>query len=55
MRIYKYIIFNQVSAPIIEKKRGWHVRNPLDIEIMKKGSFQFSKNTVENLLLMMTT
>tara|TARA_Y200000002_G_scaffold193154_1_gene159506 strand:+ start:1057 stop:1797 length:741 start_codon:yes stop_codon:yes gene_type:complete len=37
-RIYKYIIFNQVSAPIIEKKRGWHVRNPLDIGLIKKGA-----------------
>ena len=37
-RIYKYIIFNQISAPVIEKKRGWHVRNPLDINIMKKGA-----------------
>ena len=37
-RIYKYIIFNQTSAPIIEKKRGWHVRKPLDIELIKKGA-----------------
>ena len=37
-RIYKYIIFNQISAPIIEKKRGWHVRKPLDIELIKKGA-----------------
>jgi tRNA pseudouridine38-40 synthase len=28
-RVYKYIIFNQISAPVIEKKRGWHVRKPL--------------------------
>ena len=37
-RIYKYIIFNQISAPVIEKKRGWHVRNPLDLELIKKGA-----------------
>jgi tRNA pseudouridine38-40 synthase len=37
-RIYKYIIFNQISAPVIEKKRGWHVRNSLDIDLMKKGA-----------------
>ena len=37
-RIYKYIIFNQISAPIIEIKRGWHVRKPLDVELIKKGA-----------------
>ena len=37
-RIYKYVIFNQISAPIIEKQRGWHVRNPLDIKLIKSGA-----------------
>ena len=37
-RIYKYIIFNQISSPVIEKKRGWHVRKPLDLELIKKGA-----------------
>ena len=37
-RIYKYIIFNQISSPVIEEKRGWHVRKPLDIELIKKGA-----------------
>ncbi len=37
-RIYKYVIFNQISSPIIEKKRGWHVRKPLDVKIIKKGA-----------------
>ena len=37
-RIYKYIIFNQISAPVIEKKRGWHVRKQLDIDLIKKGA-----------------
>ena len=37
-RIYKYVIFNQISAPVIEKKRGWHVRKPLDPELIKKGA-----------------
>ena len=35
-RIYKYIIFNQLSAPVIEKKRGWHVRKSLDLDLIKK-------------------
>ena len=37
-RIYKYIIFNQISAPVIEKKRGWHVRKALDLDLIKKGA-----------------
>ena len=37
-RIYKYIIFNQISVPVIEKKRGWHVRKRLDIDLIKKGA-----------------
>ena len=37
-RIYKYIIFNQVSAPVIEKQRGWHVTKPLDLELIKQGA-----------------
>ena len=37
-RIYRYIIFNQISAPVIEKGRGWHVRKVLDLDLMKKGA-----------------
>ena len=37
-RIYKYIIFNQISAPVIEKKRGWHVIKPLDLDLIKRGA-----------------
>jgi len=37
-RIYKYIIFNQISAPVIEMRRGWHVRKPLDLNLIKKGA-----------------
>ena len=37
-RVYKYIIFNQISTPIIERKRGWHVRKSLDLELIKKGA-----------------
>ncbi len=38
MRIYKYVIFNQLSRPILEKDRGWHVINTLDLNLMKKGA-----------------
>ena len=37
-RVYKYVIFNQISAPVIEEKRGWHVRKPLNLELIKKGA-----------------
>jgi tRNA pseudouridine38-40 synthase len=37
-RIYKYVIFNQISPPVIEQKRGWHIRKLLDLELMKKGA-----------------
>jgi len=37
-RIYKYIIFNRLSRPSIEKERGWHVIKKLDINLMKKGA-----------------
>jgi len=37
-RIYRYIIFNQISAPVIEKGRCWHVRKMLDLGLMKKGA-----------------
>ena len=37
-RIYRYVIFNQISAPVIENGRGWHVRKILDVDLMKKGA-----------------
>ena len=37
-RVYKYIIFNRLSRPSIEKGRGWHIIKELDISLMKKGS-----------------
>ena len=37
-RIYKYVIFNRLSRPSIEKKRGWHIIKKLDVSLMKKGA-----------------
>ena len=37
-RIYKYIIFNRLSRPSIEKERCWHIIKELDISLMKKGA-----------------
>ncbi len=38
MRIYKYVIFNRLSVPVLEKNRGWHVIKDLDLSLMKKGA-----------------
>ena len=38
MRIYKYIIINRLSKPVLDKNRGWHIMNELDLKIMKKGA-----------------
>ena len=38
MRIYKYIIINRLSGPVLEKNRGWHVIKDLDLDLMKKGA-----------------
>ena len=38
MRIYKYIIINRLSRPVIDKNRGWHVINKLDLIVMKKAA-----------------
>ena len=37
-RIYKYVIFNRLSKPSIEKERGWHIIKKLDVYLMKKGA-----------------
>ena len=37
-RIYRYVIFNRISKPSIEKDRVWHIRKKLDIKLMKKGA-----------------
>ena len=37
-RIYKYVIFNRLSKPSIEKERGWHIIKKLDISLMKKSA-----------------
>ena len=37
-RVYKYIIFNRLSRPSLEKGRGWHIIKELDVLLMKKGA-----------------
>ena len=38
IRIYKYIIINRLSRPVLENNRGWHITKKLDLAIMKKGA-----------------
>ncbi len=37
-RVYKYIIYNQSTKPIIQNNRGWFVIKKLDFESMKIGA-----------------
>jgi tRNA pseudouridine38-40 synthase len=37
-RIYKYIIFNRLSRPSIDKDRVWHIIKVLVLSLMKKGA-----------------
>ncbi len=39
-RIYKYIIFNRNSMPSIQRNRVWHIRNKIDVNLMKKGAIK---------------
>jgi|TARA_B100001094_G_scaffold102135_1_gene98287 tRNA pseudouridine38-40 synthase len=38
MRIYKYVIINRLSGPVLDKDKGWHVMKKLDLATMKKGA-----------------
>ncbi len=38
IRIYRYIIINRLSKPVLEKNRGWHIMKELDVAIMRKGA-----------------
>jgi len=38
MRIYKYVIINRLSGPVLDKDKGWHVMKKLDLVTMKKGA-----------------
>ena len=38
IRIYRYVIINRFGRPMLEKNRGWHVMNKLDIKMMKKAA-----------------
>ncbi len=38
LRIYNYVIINRLSRPVIDKNRGWHIINKLDLKMMKKAA-----------------
>ena len=38
LRIYKYVIINRLSEPVLEKNRAWHIMKELNLEVMKKGA-----------------
>ena len=38
LRIYKYVIINQLSGPVLDKNRCWHIMKKLDLVAMKKGA-----------------
>ena len=38
MRIYKYIIINRKSPLSLDFNRAWHIKNNLDLDLMKKAS-----------------
>ena len=38
LRIYRYIIINRLSGPVLDKNRGWHIMKELDLASMKQGA-----------------
>ncbi len=38
MRIYRYIIINRLSRPVLENNKSWHVMKELDLKLMEKGA-----------------
>ena len=38
IRIYKYVIINRLSSPVLDNNRCWHIMKELDVAAMKKGA-----------------
>ena len=38
IRVYKYVIINRLSVPVLEKNRSWHIIKKLDLVAMEKGA-----------------
>ena len=41
-RFYKYLIRNNISPSVLNKKREWHIINSLDIDLIKMGAKKLS-------------
>jgi tRNA pseudouridine38-40 synthase len=37
-RFYKYLIINRTASLSLDKNRAWHIKSPLNIELMKKAA-----------------
>ena len=37
-KIYRYVIINRRERPALDRNRSWHVREPLDVEAMRRGA-----------------
>ena len=38
IRVYNYVIINQISRPVLDKNRGWHITKDLDSKLMRKSA-----------------
>ena len=38
LRTYEYLIINRQGSLSIDKNRAWHVKNNIDLKLMKKGA-----------------
>ena len=38
LRVYKYVIINRLTGPVLEKNRGWYIMKKLDLDMMKKAA-----------------
>ena len=36
-RTYKYFIINRLSSLVLKKNKAWHIKNKLNLKVMKKG------------------
>ena len=37
-RIYKYFISNRIGSLVLDKNRSWHIKNKLNVKLMKKAA-----------------
>lgn len=37
-RRYRYTIINRASRPVLQINQAWHVKRPIDIEVMQRGA-----------------